>query len=105
MAGGLELDHVGAQVAQAKNTFAVAHDNAFDPGIPRMGKDLIDQMSVRIAEKQTAWFPHDFAKLLAGFAHGRGINNRQCFLNVMGDQRVKERFVGILEIPHEAVLL
>jgi hypothetical protein len=32
----------GTLVTQAKNTFAVAHDNAFDPGVAWMGKDLID---------------------------------------------------------------
>ena len=61
----------GALVAQAQNAFAVAHDNAFDSGIARMGKDLIDQISVRIAQEKTSRFTPDFTELLAGFAYGR----------------------------------
>ena len=95
----------GTLVAEAQDAFAVAHDNAFDPGVTGMGKDLVDHISVWIAQKKASRFTPDLTELLAGFAHGRGINDRQTFFDVVGDEGIEERFVAILEIPHEAVFL
>ena len=70
-----------------------------------MGQNLVDHLSVWIAQKKASWFTPDLTELLAGFAHGRGINDRQTLFDVVGDKGIEERFVVILEIPQEAVFL
>jgi hypothetical protein len=70
-----------------------------------MRKDLIHHPSVWIAQKKASWFTPDFTELLAGFANGRGINNRQSLFDVVGKEGIEKRFVDILEIPQVAVFL
>jgi len=58
---------------------------------------------VRITQKDASWFAPDLAEFLTSFSNGRGINNRQRLLDIVSDERIKQRLVRILKIAHEGV--
>src|SRR6266699_1853429 len=66
----------GALVSQAQNAFPIANNDTADPVVTRMGENLLDAVSVGIAEEQASRFAPDFAELLAGFPPCGRVNDR-----------------------------
>ncbi len=57
-----------------------------------------------IAEKEAARLAPDLGEALAPFADRRRVDDGQQFLNVVGDERVEQRLVVVLQVAHVAVL-
>ena len=56
-----------------------------------------------IAQKQAARLAPDFGKALAAFAHRRRVDDGQQLLGVLGDQRIEQRLIAVLQVAHIAV--
>src|SRR6202034_3423621 len=94
-----------ALVAETENTFAVADDDGLDVVEAAIGEDAANIVLMRIAQKQASGLAENMAESLAAQADGRRINDRHHLLDVLGQQRVKQGFVGILQTSEKGVLL
>src|SRR5579872_5281151 len=92
-----------ALVAKPKNALSIAHHNAAHLVKPRICKDLVDPLAVRIADEQPSRPPPDLREPLTPLADGWRIDNRQQLLSVTLDHRIKQRLVVVLKIPQIAV--
>jgi len=95
----------GALIAESKNPFAVAHDNAFHVVISRMLEDLPHAVFIRITQKYASGLSPYFAETLAAFTDRGGIYERKDLLHVADQQGIKKRFVGVLQITKKTVLV
>lgn len=66
---------------------------------------VIDPVLVRIGDEETAGAAIDVGELLARLAHGRGVDDGQHLGQVVVQQTVKERLVGVLDIAQIDVLV
>ena len=66
---------------------------------------VIDPVLVRIGDEEAAGAAVDVGELLARLAHGRGIDDRQHLGQVVVQQTVEERLVGILDVTQIDVLV
>ncbi len=94
-----------ALIAQAKDAFSIAHHNAPHVIVAGVAKNLCDAVPVRVAQKKTARLAPDFGKALAPLAHRRRVNDRQQLLGVLGDQRIEQRLIAVLQVAHIGVFV
>jgi hypothetical protein len=92
-----------ALVAEAQDPLAIADHDAAHIVITRVSEDLIDSVSIGIADEESARTPPDFREALAALAHRRRIHHRQQFLGVVLDHGVEQRLIVVLQIAHVAV--
>src|SRR5580700_10858973 len=111
-AGGIEREladrnahAAGALVAEAEDALAIADDDGFDAVEARIAEDAADVVLVRIAEKQAAGLAENPGELLAAETDRRRIDDRHHLLDVLRQQRVEQRLVGILQPAQEDVFL
>ena len=90
-------------ITQAQNAFPVADYNAAHIIVAWVGENLLDPVLIGVTQEHSAGFTPDFAEALASFPDGRRVDDGQKLFNVVGDERVKESLVVVLQIAHEAV--
>ena len=71
----------------------------------RVAEDLPDRIAMREAQKQPARLAEQPAERRAAGADRRRVDDRQQLLDVLPEQRIEQRFVGILKIAQEGVAL
>src|SRR4029079_17804121 len=86
----------GALVAESQNALAIGDHDHLDRVVTWMAEDILDDVAVRIAQKQPARTERIMAEFLAAFADRRRIDERQRLFQVAGQQRVEQRLVLIL---------
>ncbi len=91
-----------ALIAQAEDALAVADHNAAHVVVARVGEDLLDAVLVGIAEEEAARLAPDLGEALASLAHCRRVDDGQQLLDVVGDERVEQRLVVVLQVAHIA---
>ena len=67
--------------------------------------DLADPFAVRHRQEHAARFAEQPAEGFAAGPDRRGIDDRQQFLDVLPEQRVIQRFVGVLQVAQEGIAL
>ena len=92
-----------ALIAQPQDAFSIAHHDAPHIIIAGVGKDLRDAIPVRIAEKKTARLAPDLGKALAALAYRRRVDDRQQLFGMLGDERIEQRLIVVLQVAHVAV--
>ncbi len=95
----------GALVAEAEDALAVGDDDDLGLVELRVAEDLPHRGAVRDAEKQAARLAEQPAERAAAGADRRRIDDRQQLLDVALEQRVEQRFVGVLQVAQKGVAL
>ena len=93
----------GALVAEAENALAIGDDDDLGLVEQRIGEDLPDPVAVRHGEKQAARLAIQAAEGFAAGADGRRVDDRQQFFDVLAEQRVIQRLVGVLQLAQEGI--
>jgi hypothetical protein len=94
----------GPLVAEAKDTFAITHNDAANAVIARVGEDLFDAVPVWIAQEESARLAPDLTKTLAAFPYRWCINNRQQLFNVTRQEGIEKGLIRVLKVAHVTVL-
>ena len=109
-AGGIERQFadrdahaVGALVSETEDALAIADDNSFHVVEAGVRQDFLDTVALRPAQKQTTRIMPVMAEGLASLADRRGVDEREHFFEVLGQHRVKERLVRILQSSQEDI--
>ena len=92
-------------VTEAENTFAVGHHDHLDVVVRHVLQNIVEVIAVLIRDKHAAGATIDLREAFTGGADGRGVDNRHHFVEVVADQAVEQRFVGILDIAQVDVLV
>ena len=95
----------GALVAEAQDALVVGDDDEAHVGVGRVAQQLRHAVDVIGRDPDAAGAPQDVAELLAGLAHGRGVDHRHELLEVVGQEPVEERRVAVLQGRQADVLL
>ncbi len=85
-------------VAQAEDTLAVGDHRHRHIPLRAVAQNLRDLVALRIGDKQPARSPVDVGELLARLADGRRVDDGSHFLNVVEQEPVEKRLVGVLEL-------
>ena len=93
----------GALVTEAENALPVADDDAAHLVVARVGEDLRDAVFVRVAQEKAARLAPDLGEALAAFAHRRRVDDGEQFLGVLGDERIEQRLIVVLQVAHVRV--
>ena len=88
-----------ALVSQPENALAVGHHNHFDPFLGGAAQQVVQVLAVRVGDKQAAMVAVNVGELLAGIPHGRGVDDREHFLQMVFQQSVKQGFIVVLDRP------
>ena len=109
-AGGVEREladrdahAAGTLIAEAQYALAVADDDHLDLVETRVREDVGDMGAVQPAQEQPAWVVPVVAELLAALPHGRRIDERQHFGEVVRQQRIEQCLVGVLQPAQEDI--
>ena len=95
----------GALIAEAENALAIGDDDDLGLVEQRIGEDLPDVVAVRDRQKQAARLAIQAAEGFAAGADGRRIDDRQQLFDVLAEQSVIERLVGVLQLAQEGIAL
>ena len=95
----------GALVAEAQDALVVGHDDQPDVLVRALAQELRDPVDVGRRDPGAAGPPDDVAEFLAGPPDGRGVDDRQELVEVLGEEPVEQRRVAILEGRQADVLL
>jgi len=87
----------GALVAEPEDALAIGDHDRVDLAPGPVGQDLRPPVLVRIGQEQATAAPVDVTELMAGQPHRRCVDDREHLLHVVGDEPVKEHFVGVLQ--------
>ncbi len=88
----------GALVAQAEDALAVGDDDHLDLRRGGVLQDRVDVVALRIGDEQAARAAIDVAELLAGEADRRRVDDRHHLGQVVEQEPVEQRLVGVLEL-------
>ena len=95
----------GALVAEPEDPLVVGDDDEPDVVVRALAQELRDPVAVGRRDPDAAGPPDDVAELLDRAPDGRRVDDRQEFLEVLGEEPVEERGVAILERRHPDVAL
>ena len=93
----------GSLVAEAEDALAIADHDAANVVVARVGEHLVDAVAVGVADEQAARLAPDLGEALASFAHSGRVDHGQQLFHVVGDERVEEGLVVILQVAHQGV--
>ena len=109
-AGGVEREladrdahAAGALIAEPEDALAVGDDDHLGAVELRIGEDVAHAGAVRQAEEHAARLAEQPAEALATGADRRRVDDRQQLLDVLHQQGVEQRLVGVLQIAQEGV--
>ena len=85
-------------IAQAQNTFTISDHDHLDVFTVDVVNNFINVFTVRIGNKHPAMTAVNIRKALTCLTHSRGIYNRHHFTEMVFNQVIKQRFVGVLDI-------
>ncbi len=111
-AGGIERQFadrdahaIGALVSEPEDALAIADDNRLHLVEPGMGQDFLDPVALRPAQKQATRIMPIMAEGLASLTDRRGVDEREHFFEVLGQHRIKERLVRILQSSQKDIAI
>jgi hypothetical protein len=94
-----------ALIPEAQDAFAIGDHDHLDVLLGGVLQHVIDPVLVRIGDEEAASTTIDVGELLARLADRRGVDDRQHFGEVVVQQAVEQRFVGILDVAQIDVLV
>src|SRR5207302_5745513 len=96
---------IGALVSQTEDALAIADDDSLDLVEAGVRQDFLDPVALRPAQKQTTRIVPIMAEGLASLADRGGVDEREHFFEILGQHRVKERLVRILQSAQEDIAI
>ena len=85
-------------IAQTENTFSVGNHNHFDVMVRHILQDIVHVVTILIRDENAARTTINLREAFAGRTDSWRVDNRHHLIEMVFNQAVEQRFVGILNV-------